>query len=366
MLENGKIGSRQLTILVILYTIGDSILVIPSIVASEAEQDGWISGIVSVAIAPLLMVFLYDALRKCFPDLTLVEYSQKILGKWLGIALSLLLISYFFITAATYLREMGDFITIQMMPDTPIQVIIVLFLSIVLMATRLGLEPLARSAEILFPFVVILLLSLMIFLLPEIQFQNLQPVLEGGLKPIIKGSISFIVFPFIEPVAVLMILPFVSQKNRIRKSLLVGQFLAGGVLIIITMLAILVLGSDSTAREIYPTYTLAKKINIADFLTRLEAILAIIWFITIFIRFSLFFYATVLGLAQTLQLRDYRYLVFPIGMILVVFTIIMAPNTVHYNKMISDIWPYYALTFGFLIPLLLLIIAKVQKIGGSN
>ncbi|WP_191565471.1 GerAB/ArcD/ProY family transporter [Metabacillus idriensis] len=366
MLENGKIGSRQLTILVILYTIGDSILVIPSIVASEAEQDGWISGIVSVAIAPLLMVFLYDALRKCYPDLTLVEYSHKILGKWLGITLSLLLISYFFITAATYLREMGDFITIQMMPDTPIQMIIVLFLSIVLMATRLGLEPLARSAEILFPFVVILLLSLMIFLLPEIQFQNLQPVLEGGLKPIIKGSISFIVFPFIEPVAVLMILPFVSQKNRIRKSLLVGQFLAGGVLIIITMLAILVLGSDSTAREIYPTYTLAKKINIADFLTRLEAILAIIWFITIFIRFSLFFYATVLGLAQTLQLRDYRYLVFPIGMILVVFTIIMAPNTVHYNKMISDIWPYYALTFGFLIPLLLLIIAKVQKIGGSN
>lgn len=366
MLEKGKIGSRQLTILVILYTIGDSILVIPSIVASEAEQDGWISGIVSVAIAPLLVVFLYDSLRKCYPDLTLVEYSQKILGKWLGIALSLLLISFFFITAATYLREMGDFITIQMMPDTPIQVIIVLFLSIVLMATRLGLEPLARTAEILFPFVVVLLLSLIIFLLPEIQFQNLQPVLEGGLKPVIKGSIPFIVFPFIEPVAVLMILPFVGQKNRIRKSLLVGQLLAGCVLIIITMLAILVLGSDSTAREIYPTFTLAKKINIADFLTRLEAILAIIWFITIFIRFSLFFYAAVLGLAQTLQLRDYRYLVFPIGMILVVFTIIMAPNTVHYNKMISDIWPYYALTFGFLIPLLLLIIAKVQKKGGSN
>ncbi|TVX79721.1 GerAB/ArcD/ProY family transporter [Peribacillus simplex] len=42
----------------------------------------------SVAIAPLLVVFLYDALRKSYPDLTLVEYSQKILGKWLGIAIS--------------------------------------------------------------------------------------------------------------------------------------------------------------------------------------------------------------------------------------------------------------------------------------
>ncbi|MFF5400227.1 endospore germination permease [Peribacillus butanolivorans] len=361
MLEKGKIGSRQLTILVILYTIGDSILVIPSIVASEAKQNGWVSGIFSVAIAPLLVVFLYDALRKCYPDLTLVEYSQKILGKWLGIAISLLFISYFFITTATYLREIGDFMTSQIMPDTPIQVIMFLFMSIVLMSARLGLEPLARSAEILFPFVVILLSSLMILLLPEIKFQNLQPVWEGGLKPVIRGSVPFIVIPFIESVAVLMILPFVSQKDRIRKSLFVGQLLAGSVLIIITMLAILVLGVDLTAKEIYPSYKLAQKINIANFLTRLEAILAIIWFITIFFRFSLFFYVTVLGLAQTLKLQDYRPLVFPFGMILLVFTLIMAPNTVYYSNFILDIWPFYAMTFGFLLPLLLLTIAKVHK-----
>ncbi|WP_252433659.1 GerAB/ArcD/ProY family transporter [Peribacillus butanolivorans] len=361
MLEKGKIGSRQLTILVILYTVGDSILVIPSIVASEAKQNGWVSGIFSVAIAPLLVVFLYDALRKCYPDLTLVEYSQKILGKWLGIAISLLFISYFFISTATYLREIGDFMTSQIMPDTPIQVIMFLFMSIVLMSARLGLEPLARSAEILFPFVVILLSSLMILLLPEIKFQNLQPVWEGGLKPVIRGSIPFIVFPFIESVAVLMILPFVSQKDRIRKSLFVGQLLAGSVLIIITMLAILVLGVDLTAKEIYPSYKLAQKINIANFLTRLEAILAIIWFITIFFRFSLFFYVTVLGLAQTLKLQDYRPLVFPFGMILLVFTLIMAPNTVYYSNFILDIWPFYAMTFGFLLPLLLLTIAKVHK-----
>ncbi|MFE4430870.1 endospore germination permease [Peribacillus butanolivorans] len=361
MLEKGKIGSRQLTILVILYTIGDSILVIPSIVASEAKQNGWVSGIFSVAIAPLLVVFLYDALRKCYPDLTLVEYSQKILGKWLGIAISLLFISYFFITTATYLREIGDFMTSQIMPDTPIQVIMFLFMSIVLMSARLGLEPLARSAEILFPFVVILLSSLMILLLPEIKFQNLQPVWEGGLKPVIRGSVPFIVIPFIESVAVLMILPFVSQKDRIRKSLFVGHLLAGSVLIIITMLAILVLGVDLTAKEIYPSYKLAQKINIANFLTRLEAILAIIWFITIFFRFSLFFYVTVLGLAQTLKLQDYRPLVFPFGMILLVFTLIMAPNTVYYSNFILDIWPFYAMTFGFLLPLLLLAIAKVHK-----
>ncbi|MFJ7511685.1 GerAB/ArcD/ProY family transporter [Peribacillus simplex] len=171
---------------------------------------------------------------------------------------------------------------------------------------------------------------------------------------------------YIEPVALLMILPFVSQKDRIRKSLFVGQLLAGIVLIIITMLAILVLGPELTASQNYPIYMLAKKINIGDFMTRLEAILAIIWFITIFIRFSLFFYVTVLGLAQTLKLQDYRPLIFPFGILLIAFTLIMAPNTVHYSKFISDIWPFYAMTFGFLLPLILLIITKVQKNDRCN
>ncbi|WP_290369895.1 GerAB/ArcD/ProY family transporter [Peribacillus simplex] len=150
------------------------------------------------------------------------------------------------------------------------------------------------------------------------------------------------------------------------KAFFVGQLLAGIVLIIITMLAILVLGPELTARQNYPIYMLAKKINIANFMPRLEAILAIIWFITIFIRFSLFFYVTVLGLAQTLKLQDYRPLVFPFGILLIAFTLIMSPNIVHYNEFISDIWPFYAMTFGFLLPLILLIISKVQKNGGPN
>ena len=361
MLEKGKIGSRQLTILVILYTIGDSILVLPSIVASAAKQDAWISGILSVVIAPVLVVFLYDALRKCYPELTLVEYSQKILGKWLGIIISLLFISYFFITSATYLREIGDFMTTQMMTETPIQMIMFLFLCVVLMAARLGLEPMVRSAELLFTVVVLFLFILMIFLLPDVRFQKLKPILDGGIEPILQGSLSFFVLPFIEPVAILMILPFVKQKDKIRKSLFIGQWLAGSVLIIITILCILILGAHTTASQSYPSFILARKISIANFMMRLEAILGVIWFITIFIRSCLFFYVTVLGLAQTLKMHDYRPLVYPLGMNLLIFSLIMAPNTVFYNNLISDYWPYYALTFGFLLPLLLLIIAKLKK-----
>ncbi|WP_152392804.1 GerAB/ArcD/ProY family transporter [Paenibacillus guangzhouensis] len=365
MLEKG-IGNRQLTILVILYTIGDSILVLPSIVASAAEQDAWISGILGVTIAPLLVVFLYDALRRCYPEMTLIAYSHQILGKWLGMIMSLLFLSYFFITSATYLREVGDFMTSQILHDTPILMVMILFLSVVLMAVRLGLEPMVRSAEVLFPVLIFMMFILILFLLPEIQLKKLKPIFDGGLKPILEGSIPFIVLPFMEPVAVLMILPFVSQKNAIRKSLFIGQWIAGSVLIIITFLSLLILGPESTSRNIYPSYILARKINIGDILIRLEAILAVIWFITIFIRFSLFLYVTALGLAQTLKINDYRPLVYPLGLNLIFFSLIMAPDTTYYNNLIANYWPFYALTFGFIFPLLLLTIAKVRKKDDPN
>ena len=359
MLKKVHIEGRQLMILVTLYTIGDSILLLPSIVSTYAKQDGWIATLLGVMIGPLIMVFLYESLRKCYPELSLIEYSEKILGKYLGKLVSILFLLFFFITSATYLREIGDFVTTAFLPKTPIEVILVLFLLVIVMSARLGIETIARSAEIFFPIVFILFVILVLLLLPSIEFNNIQPMFEGGGKPIIKAIIPVIVLPFMEPVAILMILPFVSDRTAIKKQLFKGTFLAGAIIFISVLSTVLVIGADLTERHLYPTYELAKHIAIKDVM-RIEALLAFIWIITIFFRLSLFFYVTSLGFTQLLNLKDFRHFLLPIGMILFVFTITMAENIVEYNQMIGDIWPFYAMTFGFLIPLIMLIVAKLK------
>jgi spore germination protein KB len=270
-----------------------------------------------------------------------------------------------FFTCVVYLRSIGEFLTTQIMPETPIESIHILFMVTVVFGVRIGLEPLARSSEIFFPFLVILLLSLFLSLSPQVHIENLQPILEDGFKPVIRGSFTFITYPFVELVVILMILPYVSQKESIRKNLLFGTLLGGSVLVVITTLAILVLGPYATARHLYPTYALAKKINIANFFTRIEAMLAGIWFITIFFKISLYFYATVLGIAQLLKLKDYRPLTFPIGMIMFVFSISIAPNIVYLFN-VSETYPFYDLTIGVLLPLLLLIVVCLQKTNVNN
>jgi len=366
MLENGKIGGRQFTVLVFMYTTGSSLLLAPSLLTSSAKQDAWLAAIFGVGVG-LLLAYLYQTLGNLYPNMTLVEYSEEILGKWIGKAVSLLFFTFIFFLAAFVLRNIGDFITTQIMPETPIQSIHILFLIVVMMGTRLGIEPLARSAEILFPWFIVLFLLLVIFVSPQMELQKIQPVLEEGVTPVLKASLPFISFPFLELIIFLMILPYVNRSKEAGKAFLMGTWMGGAVIIILTTLAILILGTDLTTRNLYPSYALAKKINIGDFIQRIEAIVAGMWFISIFFKLTICFYASTLSLAQILKLKEYRILVFPLGLILLALSLVISPNIVYTITVTPNAWAIPSgLTYGLFLPLLLLGVATVRRIRSAN
>lgn len=358
MVEKGKISVRQFTVLVMLYTIGTSILVVPSSLAVVSKQDGWIASILGTG-ASLLSVLLYSALGKRFPDMTLVEYSERILGKWLGKTISILFLSFVFLLASFLLRVVGNFMTTHIMPETPMVVIHILFISVVILAVRLGLENMSRASEIFLPLIIFIFIFLAVFLSPHIEIDRIQPVLEGGIKPVLLAAFYF--FSLQELVVFLMLFPYVNRTKKAGDALLAGATIGGIFVIATTMLSLLVLGPDFTARNIYPSYSLAKLINVGGFLQRVEAMLAIIWFVTIFFKTVVCFYAICLGLAQTLKLKDYRPLTLPLGMIMVVLSIVVYGNIVNFLEFTPRIWSVYALTYMLVLPLLLLGVDSVRK-----
>ena len=195
MLENGKIAARQFAMLVFMFTAGSSLLLAPAMLAAPAKQDAWLAGILGVG-AGLLFGLLYTKLGRLYPEMNLAQYSEKILGKWMGKAVSILFLPFPFLLASLVLRNIGDFLTTYIMPETPIQFIHILMLIVVMMGIRLGIETIARAAEIIFPWFILLFLLLVIFVSPQIEVQKIQPVLEEGMKPVLHGcpsicSVSF-------------------------------------------------------------------------------------------------------------------------------------------------------------------------------
>jgi spore germination protein KB len=122
-----------------------------------------------------------------------------------------------------------------------------------------------------------------------------------------------------------------------------------------------VLGAEMTAQLAYPNYVLAQKINIGNFITRIEVIIATIWMISLFIKLSLYFYASLKGLGQLLRLRDDSILIYPLGFLMVVWSLIIYPNTVYQAYWDEKVWPATIIAVGLVVPLIVLLLSAFAK-----
>lgn len=359
LLDNGRISARQFMILVTLFVVGDAILYVPSLTASSAKQDAWISALLGWGEG-ILLTFLYATLSLRYPQRTIFQYSEDILGRWAGKLVGILFITYFFIDASLMLMEIGDFVTTQIMSDTPIEVILILFTAIVVMGVRSGAEPFSRVSELLFPYFFLLFFLLIAFIAPQIKTENVKPIVAHGIAPVLGGNFRYLGY-LLESVTLIVLFPLVNRPARAARAYVWGILLANLFLTVITTVAILVLGPDITPLLAYPSYTLAQKISVGNFFERIEVLMAVIWLITLFMKITVCFYATSIGIAQTLGLQDYRRLTMPLGMIMVIVALATMPNRPYFDAFVSRIWMPYSLTYGLLLPLFLMIVGSIRK-----
>lgn len=364
MLNKVKISYRQFIILSVLFTIGSAILVVPSSIASIAKQDAWIATLAGLAIG-IVIVLMYNLLAKQHPGKNLVEMLDALLGKWFGRTVALLFVATIFLFGpAAVLNILGNFLTTQMMPETPIQSLNILFTVIVVIGVYLGIETLARSAELIFPWIAFLYIAFIILVAFDIKLTNIQPVLEDGMKPIWQGAVSFLATAFLPNIVLLMIFPTVdNQPSQAGRALLIGSIIGSIVTIVIIIMTIMVFGPEFTARSIYPSYALARKISIGNFLQRIEAIMATIWFISLFFRMALYMYAISIAISHIFNLKDYRAIVLPLGMLMVVMSVIIYPSISYELSWDARTWIPYTIVIGFIIPLLLLCLSGFRNLN---
>lgn len=365
-MEKEIISSRQFMIITLLFSIGTAILIIPANIASAAKQDAWISAIIGVAIS-LLLIKLYISLGKRTPSLTFIEANEKILGRFLGKFTAIGFILLTFLSSGELLYFIGIFMKTEVMPETPTMAFALLFSIIIVYAAFLGIEVFARSAEILFPFFILIFIVFAVCITPQISFDNVQPILETPKKSISFSIIRFMSIFSFPLVVLLMLFPsVVNVQKSAQKGFYIGTIIGGIVLIILITLCILVLGPSNTASRTFPSYALAQRISIGNFLQRIEIIMAGMWIISIYIRTFMYFYASVIGVAQLCKIQNHRPLILPFGLLMIGLSQIIHPNIVHSNVYNKEIWPIFSAIFTVILPLTLLIIAKIRKIDGNS
>ncbi|MDO9573881.1 MAG: GerAB/ArcD/ProY family transporter, partial [Candidatus Contubernalis sp.] len=165
MLEEGKISIRQATLLMVTTVLATAILFLPAISTRQALQDAWISTIIATTNGVLIALLVVTLMRR-FPAQTLIQYSEDIMGKFIGKIIGLGYIWFFLSTNAIIVREFGDFMVAAFMPRTPLLVFNAMIVILAIMAVKSGLEPLSRMNEWLFilnSFILIIIIFISLF-----------------------------------------------------------------------------------------------------------------------------------------------------------------------------------------------------------
>ncbi|MEH7504864.1 GerAB/ArcD/ProY family transporter [Neobacillus drentensis] len=356
-MENAKVKTSQMFILVVLFEMGSAILVG---LGAQAKQDAWIA--ILLGLGGGLVVFLiYYRLFLYYQDLPLTSYVQKITGKWIGRLIALMYIIYFIYCATRVLRDFGELLTTTVYTSTPLIVINSLMILTIIYGVHKGFEVIARVGEIFFGIIYLMAFGGIILITVSglIHLEYLLPVLENGFKPVIKTFLGqTITFPFGEMVVFSMFLPYLNDNKKVKIACMGGMILAGINIAITAAINVATLGPGLFARSSFPLLSTIGKIQLADFIERLDVMFMLYLMIGGFFKISIFFYAAVEGTADLFNFKGQEKLGFPIGLIILIGSVTIASNYAEHIEEGLKIVPYYLhWPFQIIIPSMLLIIA---------
>lgn len=356
-MEKVRINASQMFVLVVLFEMGSALLFG---IGSPAKQDAWIAILLGLG-GGLLLFLVYYLLFMYYPDIPFTSYVQEITGKWIGRIIGFLYTVYFLYQATRVLRDFGELLTTTIYTSTPLLVIQTLMILTIIYAIHKGFEVIARVGQLFFGIVYFMgvLGMLLVVISGLIHLENLQPILENGWKPILGTVASETInFPFGEMVVFTMLLPYLNEQKKAKKACIGGMLLGGINIIITTVINIAVLGVELFTRSNFPLLSTISKIELANFIERLDVFFVLYSMVGGFFKISLYYYAAVIGITDIFNLKNYRKVMFPAGLIILIASVTIASNYAEHIDEGEKIVPYYLhWPFQIIIPIILLIIA---------
>lgn len=352
-----KILDSQGIKMMVLFIFGSTLVVGTG---GEAERDMWISVAAAILLA-IPVCLIYSRVLTLFPGKDLFEILELNFGKFFGKLISLLFIWFAFHLGALVLRNFGEFIIDVDLPETPMIVPIIIFGFLCIWGAKAGIETIAKCSEYFLLFVMSLIILFGFLIIPNMDMDNILPIMGNGLSKALAGLLSSFTFPFGETVVFMMVFSALQNKKSPYKVYITALLLGGTVVIYIAVRNIMVLGPDTIKAVYFPSYSAISRINIGNFLQRVELTVTIIFVLSGFIKVAVCLLAATKGVASVLGFDDYRILVMPIGLLMINLSYLIYKDIGEMFDWAVKVWPYYALPFQVVLPVMIWIFIELKQ-----
>ncbi len=356
-LEKGVITNTQL--MFFLFSALQGGIVAANFNYALTKQDTWLAVLGAFVLAVPIML-IYIALAKKHIGKSLTQINEAVFGPYLGRALSVAYIWFFLQLMIHYAYFFNSFWITFIMPNTPRFIFVSMLFIVSAMAVKGGIKVIAQCGFFLAIIVSLMVVLIFVLLIKNMDFSNLLPVFSTSPKEYIQSVHVFLAIPILDQVAMLVYLPYVSNKKKITKPVLLALVM-NTALLLLNVVGNLAAAGIRAISSTSVSYAITQEINIAEVLERLDVLIALTLLLTVFIKVTIFFYATVISAAETLRLNAYQPLIVPVALLVVSLAVTLYPSDMEQVYAAKFIWPFNAVTYEIMLPLLTLVVSFFRK-----
>lgn len=321
MIGQGRFGPSEAVALLAITMSARIFLPYPRYLIELGGSAAWLTPVGGLLVA-LLGVVVMGRLLALSPGKNIIGITEDVLGPYLGMAVNIIYVAFFLLVAMNFTREFSEAMISAALPQTPISVISLGILAVSLLGAYLGIEAMARSALLTYPFIVFGIAVLLASLYPHWNMHNFFPVLGNGPYNVFALG-TFSTAAVTEIILAGVLVQFMGGHRHFLKIGFNMVLLSFGLLILLLVVSNLTFNWSVAQEFTIPFHRLARVVYLGRFFQRIESIYVIIWSFIGIAKIALTIYAAALSLGLALKLPDYRPLLWPLGM--VVFTASLLP-----------------------------------------
>ncbi|MFC5653512.1 endospore germination permease [Paenibacillus solisilvae] len=363
-MENPRqITTIQSAAILVSTIIGVGVLPLPlfAVRAGDAGAPlvtllGMIVGFVGLA--------LISVLGMRFPNQSIIQYSEDIIGKWLAAIGSLFIIAFFAVLTSLAAREFGEVVVTSVLKKTPLEVTVVVMLLLAAVSTRNNLTTFAYMHLFYFPFLIGPAILIVALSLKNADSINLLPIWGNNPQHMLPGILT-VASLFQGSFILTIVIPAMSRPDKAMKASIGGMLIAGGLYVVIVVAAVGVFGAEEIKNLLWPTLELAKATSLpANVLERLDAAFLAVWVTAVFTTLFSSYYLTIRAICNLFRLKDQN--MFSFFLLPIVFIMAMLPqNILQMYAIIEDVGRIgLFITIGY--PGLLFILSLIRGKRGDH
>jgi spore germination protein KB len=319
------INERQIGWLTGAILTGGGLVSIQNVLIRISRVDTWFA-----YLLPTLYVFVvvavFSYLAKTFPRKHLFDIMFELFGRWGGGVLNAVFIFHIWLILIRDLALFNRFFSTILLPQTPIEILSMLFMFVLVYYGRSSLEVVARVNDVFFPLFVLMILVIPFALGNEIHVGLMQPIMTTSYWKFLSSNL--IACSWFSDIFVLgAFLHMLHNSKQLSAGLRRGATVSAFILSLTLLTEVAVFGPYLPGNFMYPSYSLVQQIHITDFLDRVDLIMLMIWFPTTACKVLTVYIALLTGLVSFTKRRDLAAFNKPLALFLLISALVSFQST---------------------------------------